>query len=391
MLPEKLLAYGVWDGAVLPSYLTDGDQAWIGRLWEEIDRFAGRRRGDLDEHLAAHETPDVARRARAGAQALLLRLVAGRVDAPADPTELRARVFASAAAAPREAVLAAVASQLGATAAQVERALYADLPEERIVVLPPDPPSPVALVRRYNLALAQGFLLRAERVWVDVAGDARSAIGHARARGLLCVATHARDRAGATIEISGPLSLFRRTTLYGRALASFLAPLAATVDWRLEADCVVHDRAVRFRASARDPLGSDRTPPARFDSAVERALFRDFRRLDSPWEIFRETEPLEAGRRLFFPDFTLVRGDDPSRRAYVEIVGFWTPEYLEAKRQTVRAMGSAAPLVLCVDARLGCGHGDFPGAEIVTFRRRVDPRAVLEALARMDGAALPQL
>jgi hypothetical protein len=42
-----------------------------------------------------------------------------------------------------------------------------------------------------------------------------------------------------------------------------------------------------------------------------------------------------VGEELFLPDFTLRHAD--GREALIELVGFWTPEYLEAKARKVAA------------------------------------------------------
>lgn len=43
----------------------------------------------------------------------------------------------------------------------------------------------------------------------------------------------------------------------------------------------------------------------------------------------REGEILHKGQKVFTPDFVLRHED--GRVVYLEIVGFWTPEYLEEK------------------------------------------------------------
>lgn len=78
-----------------------------------------------------------------------------------------------------------------------------------------------------------------------------------------------------------------------------------------------------------------------------------------------------------FPDFELRHRKDDSRRVLVEIVGYWTPEYLQEK---LRAIGERS-WILCASERRGSADRSFPGAErILWFKGRIDPRAVLERL-----------
>jgi hypothetical protein len=59
-----------------------------------------------------------------------------------------------------------------------------------------------------------------------------------------------------------------------------------------------------------------------------------------------------AGDELFLPDFTLRHAD--GREALIEIVGFWTPEYLEAKARKI-AEARLENLILVVYRGLAVG------------------------------------
>jgi hypothetical protein len=89
---------------------------------------------------------------------------------------------------------------------------------------------------------------------------------------------------------------------------------------------------------------------------------------------------VEAGDALVFPDFAVVHRRDSTKRFLLEIVGFWTPGYLRAKLEHLRAM-PRIPLVLCIDRGLNCSANDLPAqARIVWFHRRIEPAAVLAAI-----------
>jgi predicted nuclease of restriction endonuclease-like RecB superfamily len=81
-----------------------------------------------------------------------------------------------------------------------------------------------------------------------------------------------------------------------------------------------------------------------------------------------------------FPDFAIHPRHAPGDRWFVEIVGFWTAEYLAAKLDRLRA-ARIANLVLCIDEDRNVGSRDLPTrTRIVRYRRRIDPSAVLRAL-----------
>ena len=100
----------------------------------------------------------------------------------------------------------------------------------------------------------------------------------------------------------------------------------------------------------------------------------------------REPEPLTADSTLIFPDFALQHRADPGRRWLVEIVGFWTPDYV-ARKLALYRQARVANLILCIDEARNCSEADLPpGALVVRFRRRVDPASVLRAIG---GAEQP--
>ena len=91
----------------------------------------------------------------------------------------------------------------------------------------------------------------------------------------------------------------------------------------------------------------------------------------------REPEPIAADGRLIFPDFALQLRSNPARRWLLEIVGFWTPDYV-ARTLALYRSARVSNLILCIDEDPNCAEADLPpGALVVRFRRRVDAAAVL--------------
>jgi hypothetical protein len=234
---------------------------------------------------------------------------------------------------------------------------------------------------RVNLATAQALVHRARTVRIALSGQAHAVVRQARLRGLLCQVRPGATEADAMLELSGPLALFRHTLVYGRALASVLPLLAWCTRFRLEAGCVLdgEERALTLRTG--DPIFPS-APPRRYDSKVESRFARDFARAAPGWEVIREPRPVAAGEGLIFPDFALVPRGRPDQAWLLEIVGYWTPEYLARKVAALRA-AQLDRLVLCVDSdRLCAGEAaDLPAsARVVPYRRRIDPAAVLAAI-----------
>jgi len=99
--------------------------------------------------------------------------------------------------------------------------------------------------------------------------------------------------------------------------------------------------------------------------------------------LHRETAAVPAGGKVFFPDFTLRRGEDT---VYLEIVGYYTPEYLRSKLDSLRRSG-LANLIVCIDEDLACDDGEIAAGEVLRYRRRLDAEAVVMAAARISARA----
>ena len=251
-------------------------------------------------------------------------------------------------------------AMLGRSAADVERLLYADAPGARILAHAPKMDGR-ALLALYNLELARAVLLDAERVRLTARGGWRGIFRAVKSARLMHVVT--RRGRSYQVELTGPAAAFIvRPARYGARFSRVIPALARAPRWRLEADIRRDGRIVSFRArgspraaSSDAPLGVE-TRRARYDSTWERSLATDFRKRfgaeRGEWQLLRESTPVAMGDTLFLPDFTLRHAD--GREALVEIVGFWTPEYLEEKVRKVVAAG-LDHLVLVVYRGLAVG------------------------------------
>ena len=337
MLPDDLLPLRVKDGQAIVGYLDDGDQAWVRALIDEFERYVGRPERELRERLSESLPLPAPFARRRIATAVLSRHWRSAVRAPLPPREVRRAVFDDMASpgGSRSEVLRRVGQHLAIDPSALAAALFADLPGERIIVSPEAIPSPMDAIRKINLAMAQAMLFRATSVRVRAEGGVRPLVRLAKLRGLICTVTVPPGNGAPCLEVSGPFALFHRTLLYGRALAAIVPPLVASGRFSLNATCVVRGQALDFVLAVGDPVcvSEQRRP---FDSKLEERFAREFRKAAPEWDVIREPEPLRAGAGLIFPDFLLRHRRDPARKFLVEIVGFWTREYLEHKFATLR-------------------------------------------------------
>lgn len=285
------------------------------------------------------------------------------------------------------------ATLLARSPVEVERLLYADAPGARILARAPALDGR-GLLALYNLELARAVLLDAERVRVSARGGWRGIFRAVKSARLMH--TIARRGRSYEVELTGPAAAFVvRPARYGARLARVIPALARAPRWRLEADVVRDGRIVTFHARGSPraegpaaPVGSE-SRRARYDSEWERSLASEFRKrlggVRDGWQLQRETTPVAIGIELFLPDFTLRHAD--GREALVEIVGFWTPEYLEEKARKIAAAG-LDHLVLVVYRGLAVGaHRDALTAavgedRVVWFATKPKAADVIKAVER---------
>lgn len=258
----------------------------------------------------------------------------------------------------------------------VER-LYADYPEfHRLASFPPAY-SAEALRAAYDLGQAQALLYSATVVTVEATAEFKRILRYARLARLL----HRVERLSVRryrFTLDGPTSILRRTRSYGVDFARFLAALVRLPGWRLRAEIELRRswRPFVLSLAAEDGLGAG-APPPEFDSALEAAIAQKFGRERRGWTLRREGAVLELGRgEVLVPDFVFRHAD--GTEVTLEIVGYWTPEYLADKLgRLARVRG--VNLLVAVPRHLAARAGELPAA-VLPFRRRLLLRDLLPRL-----------
>lgn len=403
-----------------PRWLVPEDDRAIARVVSLYVAHAGQRRRELDEALAR---PEPAAREPNGTSLPLTRIppehvlsrrkhelvcaaldghLTSKVVARVSPRALREALFVASAMGrhDRDALARAFAAKTGLDVSDLDDALFADLPSERVIAfeggVPRGVPSVEALRAHGNRVLVEQLFARSREIVLTLHGGARAVVRTAQLRGLLVSARRRAADATMTLPgvptaeppivltISGPFALFRHTRLYASATRALVPVLSRA---RFEALVRIPGPANEwtFRLGSDDPfVAACRASEPTFDSKIEEAFARRFIKLAPQWELVREPEPIPvAAGRMIFPDFQIVRRDDPSRRAWLEIVGYWSPEYLANKLATLEE-ARLDRLILCVSERLAVNETAIPAdARIVRFKGRVDPRVVLAHLEAM--------
>lgn len=316
---------------------------------------------------------------------------------PVLPAQVRAALFARgpAFAAPdllhprtREELLAEAATELGLRPEQVESLLYAD--RSSTYVLKDAGPiwTATSLIARYNLELSRAALYWSDGLQVTIYDTYKDFWRYLKLFKLMFWATPSAG--GYQVNVDGPISPFvNATTRYGRQLAAFLPALLLCQRWQMEATLHLpqFEQELVYRLNDKAPLTTHFRRSGAFDSRLEsdfaaefEAKFGDKR---GQWSLSREDELLIVSDTVMIPDFALTHKRD-GRRALVEIVGFWHPEYLRRKVAKVRA-AQRRDLILLVYEGVNLAKeklADIP-SEVLYFQNKPVLKDVMAAVERV--------
>lgn len=169
--------------------------------------------------------------------------------------------------------------------------------------------------------------------------------------------------------IDGPLSIFKLTDRYGTAIAKLLPSIIVSKEWSIKA--LIVRKTATLGKKIYEFMTSDTESPdlpgesdilafnsniknrilektsssfsyldASFDSSVEQKFASKFEQLSNGWKLIREPDPLiMSNGKGFIPDFAFEKY---GIRVYLEIVGFWTNDYLVRKIQKITDIMSSA-------------------------------------------------
>ena len=406
MLPTELLMFKVKAGLVEPRRLkpTPGNLALVTALVAVFESHLQGKRFQLEEDFKALEVGRSDYRVVRGLAHLLSNDQAEfETGGTVEPGQVREKVFELAQGQPpsrkrTQEVLAQAARALGVDSIEETLdLLYADLPDQQRLVRF-EPPDPVSLLQRFDLAQAQGMLYRAYSLIITAHRNEparyKQLLKYTKLFGLMVTVEGDADT-GFTLTMDGPTSLFGGTTRYGLALAKFLPALLHVTKWDLSAALKPRkdlawvdpaDEEWSFQLTSEDGYVSHYPEPKEHDSALESGFTERFGKLKTDWTLEREVDLVPVPGGVVIPDFRLLHPD--GRSVLVEIVGYWRPDYLRKKFGLLRRSGRT-DVILAVSERLnlekaGVDVADF-GERVIFFKGVLDPKVVLELAGRLIG------
>lgn len=378
----------------IPDRLTQQRHAHYTRYAEkmlEIYRAGvGQRRGELHQQVKSlfHNEPDCPPK-RIAAFCKLLDDESTFVTAP-DAWQLRMAVFEQAAKShplvenpdrlfehDPKSVKHAVAETLHRPWEDIEDNLYADVLDQQKLESFEGYALPAALLSRYNVAQLQACLYKATQMTIRATTDFKTILRYIKLSRLL----HEIRRVGTgdyVIRLTGPASASISTRRYGVNMARFLPALLACKGWRMSADLQTPwQRRAKLNVSDKDGFKSHLPPPEEFDSSVEQNFAEKFGAARDGWSLFREGAILHHRQKTFVPDFLF--GHEDGTVVLMEIVGFWTPEYLRDKRATLREFADHHILLAVQEGLLKTG--ELP-ENVISYKTVLQPATVLASLEK---------
>lgn len=381
--------------------LSADDPHWLNTTAELITMFAdhvGKNRDAWDATFDAYESERSDYIVLRGLSKVLCDEASFEtLTLPITPSEIRQRIFASgtpptnAEAFFQEhapAVYAAIAAEYNLTPELVEASLFADHPGTDILKDIGPAWTPIDLMQRYNLEVLRGMFYLVTKIQIDIHDSFADVWRYLKLFRLVFWATPL-PKGGYRVVIDGPVSpIVLTATRYGRQCAAFLSALFLCRGWSLTADIRPGaDPSVRYKLNEKAPLVSYYRARGTFDSHLELDLAAEFLNKFSTtrgnWWLAREHEPMLLDGVVMLPDFSFAHNHD-GRRAFMELVGFWHPKYLQRKLEKIRAANRRDLILIVFEGMNLTGEPlkEVP-QEVLYFKHRPVLKEVLAAVERV--------
>jgi predicted nuclease of restriction endonuclease-like RecB superfamily len=391
MFSRELLMVRKRKPYITPVYINPQE---IGLAEKIINVYTkGKTKGQIDEHTQSLETHSTFKVVR-GLSELLRRRAHFESVYTVEPKKLRQYLYAKGFVTnekERDTIVKEAAKEFGVSLLEVEDTFWKDREEFQVLVTEPDI-QPEDLIKYYNLSLSQTLLFDALSLEVVVTGNYQHIFRMIKYLGLMYEITP-NDNSTFTTTVTGPASLFKKTKKYGTSLAKLLPVIMKAPSWkikgRIETTVAGEPRIYIFELSdsKKEYFPDVLVVKEQFDSAVEENFAKRFSSLRKDWDIKREPTVLQAGPSVLIPDFSLERRD---KTWYIEIVGFWTPEYLEKKIKKVKNL--TQEITLCVNRELKCTKRDFQTdmVNVIFYDKQVPMKPILEKVRKIEQQQLQE-
>ncbi len=368
------------------------DYEWLeicNTLISIYHQHMGQTRGVLAAALKEHESDSLHYSILRGLTAVLDTCCTFDNDPPIQPALLRETLFqqGSALGLTREERIRETAVSFKLTPQQIESTLFADLVEEQLLV-EFEPLSPANLIHQYNLEVARGVLYWAKEMRLYVEDGYKDLFKFIKLFKLMHTVKAVGN--GYDIVLDGPISPFVASTIrYGLQFAKFLPALLLCDSWEMQAKVRPQGQKtwLNYELDDSTDLKTHFKPSGPYDSRLEADFAAEFEakygRSKRTWELNREDELILVDDTVMIPDFSFTHAKD-GRRALLEIIGFWHPDYLRRKLNKIRH-AQREDLILLVYESANVSAEPFrevSAGEVISFKNKPVLKHVIEAIEK---------
>ena len=435
MLPSELLRTKINHGKITPLFCTTdfGNNSEYELANKIITYFAnaqksGQTKGDLLEQITILESNHDYKLVRGLCALLERRSVFGDVlstvlASTVNPYSVRQKLFKESAArglalsaTQRKEIIKIVADQMHVSPDEIEAIMWSDK-DENLVLTQFDVISPKDLILWYNQSLVQTLLFRCTTLKFNLQGDGgggmywKQVLRNVKRYGLMYNLEYGGANSNPDFVIcvlEGPLSLFKMTDRYGTLLAKLLPSIIQTPTWQITGSIIRKTdsgqkiykfdlsnqntsqflRSIHVDKNKDDGADDGYLYDSALESAFAKKFYQHFDKNDKlEWRISREPGPLVADGKAMIPDFLFEKF---GRKVYLEIVGFWTRDYLDRKAVKLKALFAESgqtgiDLLVAVNSELACSQiKNISTGNIFTFNKEVSIKPILDHLRKID-------
>ena len=389
MLPNALLSVWKRKGEIQPRYAkpSSSNDETANILIEYYKTHIGEKKKAIKSLVTELEDKGYEYRFVRAMSLLLDRKSTFVCQCKIDPVDLRRKIFQATeqfglptTSENRQRIIESVASKMALTVENVEEYIYSDLDDE-LVLEKFLAPSTSELLAEYNLGLTQTLLFDATELSFTASGNWQDLFHAIKKFGLIYEVYHDN---GLWVKIDGPSSLFKLTKRYGLGIAKLLPIIVANSEWTVKAKILWRftNEICDFKLESQKHaalLKKPHLPIMIYDSSIEEDFAYRFQALTSGWVLKREPEPVTAGKQVIIPDFSLEKA---SIKIYLEIVGFWTEEYLLRKIEKLKQV--KVKMLLLVNESLACEKLSAlekrPQLDLIYYRDKISLAPILRYL-----------
>ncbi len=355
MLTKDLLKYRHRSGKITPSFITEKDvREDVAVLLNILSEAIGRPVGEIEDDLKV-----VCPASAPGLVKLLLDLCEVTED---DGSVLTQRWHALKAAnqirleATPAMSLASFEQQLahtiGISTDETRQKLYADLPDARHVMSVKSVTEDW-LIKRYNVALVQGLLLRAKSVTFTIYRpsvlESRAILRHMRFHRLLADINRTPEKL--VLTVSGPLSIFEQAQTYGLHIAKFFPHVIKATKWRVAAVVQIGNREYDLDIDQSSRLSSHYKQDSGYIPEEITSFITTFNKRYSPWTVELAAEVINLGSEAYAVPDLEIKGPNGEVK-YLEIFHPWHHGNLSHRLKSL-SMHQEPSLRLAVCQKIG--------------------------------------